>query len=372
MLISFQILSFDPVTNLVLQMVLFIGPFMVLLIWGQRIQAMSSQGEVARSLARLNVMRDKSRQTLLSYVTKRAPGNAEVPKKMDDFLEYFTIQPVSMDPTGVVKKLDYILTIQDDRIRDEVAQLMPNMTDVERSVMENMAGVATALNQVYKIVRHFYLLGKKSSNFYLLAQLQMILPMLLKQADALVASMGTVELVQPLGDGIGPMSVGLLMKDKPKVKVERETLIAMSDYKNRKIVLLKAEGPEGSLGELDDALVKMLDGEHGDAKAIIMIDAALKMEGEKTGEVAEGVGAAIGGYGVEKFKIEEAAYRKGIPLYAVIVKESIIEAIGAMKKEISESVGEVQKSVYRIVEQTVPENGKVIIIGVGNTLGIAQ
>jgi hypothetical protein len=43
-----------------------------------------------------------------------------------------------------------------------------------------------------------------------------------------------------------------------------------------------------------------------------------------------------------------------------------------MKKEISESVAEVHKSVYRIVEQTIPENGKVVIIGVGNTLGVAQ
>ena len=365
-------LTSDPMINLLISAGFFIIPFLVLLIYGQRIQAMSSQGEVGRSLARLNILRDKSRQTLLSYVTKRAPSSTDVPKRMDDFLEYFTIQPVSMDPTGVVKKLDHILTTQDDRIREEVIQLMPNINDVERSVVENMAGVATSMNQIYKIVRHFYLLGKKSSNFYLLAQLQMLLPMLLKQADALVSAMSTLEQGQPLGDGIGPMSVGLLMKDRPKVQVERDTLLAETDYKGRKLLLLKPEGPKGSLGELDDALVKILDGEHGDTKAIIMIDAALKMEGEKTGEVAEGVGAAIGGYGVEKFKIEEAAYRKGIPLYAVIVKESIIEAVGAMRKEISESVVEVHKSVYRIIEQAVPESGKVVVIGVGNTLGVAQ
>jgi hypothetical protein len=308
----------------------------------------------------------------MGYVTKRAPGNQEVSKKMDDFLEYFTIQPVSMDPSGIVKKMDHILTTQDDRIREEVSQLMPATNEVERSVIENMAGVAASMNQIYKVVRHFYLLGKKSANFYLIYQLYMILPTLLKQADALVMAMGTLEQGQPLGDGIGPMSVGLLMKDLPKSKIERDTVVAETSYKNRKVVLLKSEGPKGSLGELDDGLIKILEGEHNDTKAIIMIDAALKLEGEKTGDVAEGVGAAIGGYGVEKFKIEDAAYRKGIPLYAVIVKESIIEAIGAMKKEISESVGEVHKSIYRIVEQTVPENGKVVVIGVGNTLGVAQ
>ena len=369
-LVPFQIAT-DPL-NLTIQIAFLVGPIFLFMIFGQRFQLIQYQGDVGRGLSRLSLLRDKSKQTLMGYVTKRAPGNQEVSKKMDDFLEYFTIQPVSMDPSGIVKKMDHILTTQDDRIREEVSQLMPATNEVERSVIENMAGVAASMNQIYKVVRHFYLLGKKSANFYLIYQLYMILPTLLKQADALVMAMGTLEQGQPLGDGIGPMSVGLLMKDLPKSKIERDTVVAETSYKNRKVVLLKSEGPKGSLGELDDGLIKILEGEHNDTKAIIMIDAALKLEGEKTGDVAEGVGAAIGGYGVEKFKIEDAAYRKGIPLYAVIVKESIIEAIGAMKKEISESVGEVHKSIYRIVEQTVPENGKVVVIGVGNTLGVAQ
>ncbi len=188
------------------------------MIFGQRFQLIQYQGDVGRGLSRLSLLRDKSKQTLLGYVTKRAPGNTEVNKKMDDFLEYFTIQPVSMDPSGIVKKMDHILTTQDDRIREEVSQLMPSTNEVERSVIENMAGVAASMNQIYKVVRHFYLLGKKSSNFYLIYQLYMILPTLLKQADALVAAMGTLEQGQPLGDGIGAMSVGLLMKDSVKIE----------------------------------------------------------------------------------------------------------------------------------------------------------
>jgi hypothetical protein len=369
-LAPFQIAT-DPL-SLTIQIVFLVGPILLFMIFGQRFQLIQYQGDVGRGLSRLSLLRDKSKQTLLSYVKKRAPGNSDATKKMDDFLEYFTIQPVSMDPNGIVKKMDHILTTQDDRIREEVSQLMPSISEVERSVIENMAGVAASMNQIFKVVRHYYLQGKKSSNFYLIYQLYMVLPTLLKQADALVSAMGTLEQGQPLGDGIGPLSVGLLMKDIPKTLIERDTVLAETSYKNRKVILLKAEGPKGSLGELDDALIKLLEGEHGDAKAIIMIDGALKLEGEKTGDVAEGVGAAIGGYGVEKFKIEDVAFRKSIPLYAVIVKESIIEAIGAMRKEVSESVGEVHKSVYRIIEQTVPENGKAVVIGVGNTLGIAQ
>ena len=48
-----------------------------------------------------------------------------------------------------------------------------------------------------------------------------------------------------------------------------------------------------------------------------MIDAALKLEGEKTGDIAEGIGVAIGGIGVEKFRIEAQTVKAGVPMYAV-------------------------------------------------------
>ena len=43
-----------------------------------------------------------------------------------------------------------------------------------------------------------------------------------------------------------------------------------------------------------------------------------------------------------------------------------------MKKEIADASDEVRKSILRIIENKVPEGGKAIVIGVGNTLGIAQ
>ena len=42
---------------------------------------------------------------------------------------------------------------------------------------------------------------------------------------------------------------------------------------------------------------------------VIMIDAGLKLEGELVGEVSEGIGAAIGGPGVDAYKIEEKSGR---------------------------------------------------------------
>ena len=106
--------------------------------------------------------------------------------------------------------------------------------------------------------------------------------------------------------------------------------------------------------------------------AIIMMEAALKLEGEKTGEIAEGVGAAIGGIGVEKYQIEEVAAKHKIPIYAVLVKQSILEAITAMRKEIAEASDKVMTLLNRVIEEKTKEGDDVLIAGIGNTLGVSQ
>jgi hypothetical protein len=103
-----------------------------------------------------------------------------------------------------------------------------------------------------------------------------------------------------------------------------------------------------------------------------MIDAALKLEGEKTGAVAEGIGAAIGGIGVEKYQIEQIATRFNIPVYAIIVKESIQDAISIMRKEISDSFAKVSESIFALIEDKTSVGQSILIIGIGNTLGVAQ
>lgn len=96
------------------------------------------------------------------------------------------------------------------------------------------------------------------------------------------------------------------------------------------------------------------------------------MKGEKTGAIAEGVGAAIGGIGVERYQIEQVATDLQIPLYAIVVKESLQEAITAMKKEISDSASGIIEIVCNIIKTKTDEGDSVLLIGVGNTVGIGQ
>ncbi|MFN3622386.1 MAG: DUF1512 family protein, partial [Nitrososphaerales archaeon] len=61
-----------------------------------------------------------------------------------------------------------------------------------------------------------------------------------------------------------------------------------------------------------------------------------------------------------------------IPLYALVINDSLIEAISVMRKEIAEAAYKVTKIVYRLVEEKTQPHDNVLIVGVGNTLGVAQ
>jgi hypothetical protein len=103
-----------------------------------------------------------------------------------------------------------------------------------------------------------------------------------------------------------------------------------------------------------------------------MVDAALKMEGEDSASIARGFGAAIGGIGTEKFQIEAIATTHQIPVFSIIVKQSVKEAITLMSKEIADQADNVRSQVYEMILENTAEGQSVVIIGVGNTAGVPQ
>jgi hypothetical protein len=128
----------------------------------------------------------------------------------------------------------------------------------------------------------------------------------------------------------------------------------------------------GYVGETGEAMTRIVEEMGVPINKIIMVDAALKLEGEATGEIAEGVGAAIGGIGIDKYKIEELSSKHKIPVYAILVKQSEIEAITTMRKEISDTTDKVVSKINRIIEEKSAPGEKILLAGIGNTLGIAQ
>lgn len=352
--------------------ILFYVIFIVFLFYGQRIQMYVMIREVEGSLYKLKYIKDEGRRIAIETIKELGKPQTDPSARVDRYLDYFTISPQSMDPAGVVYKLDHILDVRDTRLKDEVKLMAPASDEVQVNNLENTLEAAMALNYIYKVVRHYYIQGKKTLSLYIIMQLQMILPLVMKEAEAYASALKAFAYGQPIGDGVGPLVAAKLMHGYETRKVPKDCVIAEVPLEGRTALVMKAEGPGGNVGKPGDAIKAVIEENNGKIAAVIMIDAGLKLEGEMVGEVAEGVGAAIGGPGVDQYKIEEALVDYHIPIYAVIVKEDIGDAVSPMRKEISDSVDKVIERVKSVILERTKEGDKVIIFGVGNTIGIGQ
>jgi hypothetical protein len=361
-------------TDIISQIISFvyIFAFIAFVFYGQRIQMWAIIREVESSLYKLKFMRDEGRKTAIETIKEIGKPQTDPSARVDRYLEYFTISPQSMDPSGIVWKLDHILDVRDARLKDEVKLMAPATDEVQVNNLENTLEAAMALNYIFKVVRHFYIQGKKTLSLYVIMQLQMILPLVMKEAEAYASALKAFAYGQPIGDGAGALVAAKLMHGYETRKLPKDCVVATVPVENRTAFVIKAEGPGGNVGKPGDAVKAVIAENEGKIASVIMIDAGLKLEGEPVGEVAEGIGTAIGGPGVDQFKIEESLVEYHIPINAVIVKEDIGDAVSPIRKEISDATDKAIERVKSVILERTKEGDKVIIVGVGNTIGIGQ
>jgi hypothetical protein len=346
--------------------------FIVLIFYGQRIQMYVMIREVENSLHKLKFIKEEGRKNAIDAIKEIGKPTTDPSARVDRYLEYFTISPQSMDPAGIVYKLDHILDVRDARLKDEVKLMAPACDDVQVNNLENTLEAAMALNFIYKVIRHYYIQGKKTLSLYVIMQIQMILPMVMKEAEAYASALKAFAYGQPIGDGAGPLVAAKLMHGYELRKLPKDCVMATVPFEGRTALIIKAEGPGGNVGKPGDAVEAVIEENEGKIGMVIMIDAGLKLEGEKVGEVAEGIGAAIGGPGVDQFKIEDKLTKYKIPINAVIIKEDIGDAVSPMRKEINDAVDPVIERLKNVVLERTKEGDKIIIVGVGNSIGVGQ
>ena len=345
-------------------------PIILFVFYGQRIQLIITSRDIKKSMSELEQFRNDSRDELINYIKQKLSPNGDPTQKLDRFFDYFTIMPVDIDPNGMIPKIHNLVRSREDTTRKQVKSMFSEISTLEITKVQNLLEIVTTLQLLHRIVRHLFLTAKKQNNYPLILPLQMMLPFIMEQAEALKDAVPAFKQGQPIGDGIGPLVVGEMMFDTKKQKAEFETVYSESEFNGRKLILLKAEGPYATVGrpgEATESLVEKLK-----PNMIIMIDAALKLEGEDTGDVVQGFGAAIGGIGTDGFKIEAIATKHDIPIFAIVVRQSVKDAITLMKKEISDQTEKVRNQVYEMITDNSNPNETVLVIGVGNTLGVAQ
>jgi len=351
-------------------MLIWFLPIILFVFYGQRIQLIITSRDIKKDMAKLEQFRNDSRNELIDYVKQKLSPNGDPTQKLDRFFDYFTIMPVDIDPNGIIPKIHHLVRSRDDTTRKQVKSMFSEINTLEITKVQNLLEIVTTLQLLHKVVRHLFLTAKKQNNYPLILPLQMLLPFIMEQAEALKDAIPAFKKGQPIGDGIGPLVVGGMMLDTKKQNAEFETVYSESEFDGRKLILLKAEGPYATVGRPGEATESIVEKLKPDV--IIMIDAALKLEGEDSGSVAQGFGAAIGGIGTDRFKIEAIAVKYDIPIFAFVVRQSVKEAITLMTKEISDQAENVKSQVYEMITDNSNPNQTVLVIGVGNTLGVAQ
>ena len=339
-------------------------------------------GEVELYLTLFKAARDHAARVTARKFGELAAKNGsgvidlkKVESRIQDLLETFVIMPEGMDPFGIVRKVKMVIRTEDEMIKREIRRIVPNAEKGDVEVLAGMIGVSRVLNMVYKVVNHFYVLAKKFRSYWMLLQLDALLPFIAEEVKAYESAIMALTKQVPIGDSVGPLVLATLARELKASPIDlgvKDTRAYVGEYEGRKVILVKAEGPGSSVGRLDEALRRLLAAWGASVPLVITIDAAQKLEGETSGTIAEGYGVAIGGVGVEKFSIEEVLAEYGVRPYALVVKMGPEEALSPLSKELYDAAMRAKQRVKAVIGELTKPGDVAIVIGVGNTLGVGN
>ena len=356
----FGLSPFDIIGILVVVLLIFLIPWII------RIRILSN---ITRAALELENMVQESKNLLIKISKEKGKPVLDPSDTVEDFMEFFVVPPVDLDPNGIIKKFEKILDLSEDRFKQMVKEIAP-LADKETKANIVMTLKATlGINGVAKQVRHNLELARKTGNLQILFTLQMSIPLIMRIVKAQFEGAKTFSEGKPIGDGLGPIVAGLLMKDyKTEYIIEIEDMfVAKKRMEERDLVIARAKGPGARVGKVGKVVKSILEKENIDK--IITVDAAVKLEGEETGKIARGIGVVIGGSGVDKWTIEEEIVKRDIDIDAVIVKMSPEEAINNMNQKIADAALEAFKLVERSILNS-PDDTNILVVGVGNSCGI--
>lgn len=366
----------DPI-SLIISLLWFVLIF-ISMFYGQKLQAWKASKEIQTGLEKLKKWNDECKEILntnFKQFADKKKTQKDLMFQLEDFITFVTISPVSLDPYGIISKFDHVVDVRDNRFKEEVELLAPNADTVQRANLENLLEATMAIDFIYRLIRHYLILGKKSKSMILLVQISYQLGLIMSMAKAYYHAAKAFSEGSPIGDGLGPLVAASFIRSVTNGEVSanetvRDTIVQEINFEERKIYIVRAKGPGGTVGKPGKAIKNLVEQYGDNISRIIMIDAGLKLTGDKTGSIAVGVGAAIGGIGIEKHYIEESTTSKSIPIDALICKQSLEDAITTMKRPITQSVPKFVEKIKMAIRKRTEKGSTIIIAGIGNTIGI--
>nr|MDO8079848.1 DUF1512 family protein [Candidatus Freyarchaeota archaeon] len=283
----------------------------------------------------------------------------------DNVMDYFVIAPIETDPSGVMSRLEYLLNTGDETLGKLVEPLSPDGDSERVENLKQMFREAITLNRIYKMLRELYLSSKKSRSLETVMQSTMNLSMLIRDARIRFKAVKAYVDPQPIGSGIAPLVASNLIDASP-FEVKDGVVISERKYNGRDLIIIKPKGPGARMRNLGRVVeTKIM--EEKKVAGVVVITAQVKLEGEKSAVITPATGVAFISE-PDKYRLEELASQRKIPLISIIVKMSEEEYHTKMSDEIHDTVPKIIEKFKDVIGQL--GKGKVIVVGSGNTMSI--
>jgi hypothetical protein len=231
------------VWSLVIQIFWIIFFIMIFTGANQRIQMKLWSMDIRNKLNYIKRIVDEDKAKISQYMRNMGLKNPDIVLRRA--LDFFTIEPVSIEPTDIIKRIDHLIRTSDESFRKIVKEALPGLGRYERSLVETSISIVAALHMVFKIIRHYLLTGEKENNWILIMQLELLMPQIMKLVNTYHKALDSFTTGKPVGDGVGPLVAYRLIESGTLVskKVIDETSVYEIKLDDRRYYIVKAEGP---------------------------------------------------------------------------------------------------------------------------------
>ncbi len=109
--------DFTP-KNILIWLVLFGGISVLYILFMPQLMGLQSYFVIRgakNSLDKLESWSERSKRTALEKITDHGRSVGEIRDEFENFLEFFAIEPVSEDPSGVLDRLEHLLDVRKTR-----------------------------------------------------------------------------------------------------------------------------------------------------------------------------------------------------------------------------------------------------------------
>ncbi|MEM5793273.1 MAG: DUF1512 family protein, partial [Candidatus Aenigmatarchaeota archaeon] len=105
--------------------------WIILLVFYPRIMVAQVMFKLEGTVAEMEEMSRRATSIVVKKINKNP--DKKLKDKIKNFMEFFAIPPVDMDPYGIVKKFEHIINMEKDRFNYFVSQVAPEFDSEERA-----------------------------------------------------------------------------------------------------------------------------------------------------------------------------------------------------------------------------------------------